>query len=117
MLMVISGLDGNRIPEVDFKIGTPVRHKLYHYHGMIVAYDTLCAAGDKWYLANKTQPPREQPWYHVLVDQSGGLTTYVAQSNLARDASGQAVDHPQISSYSSALKDGGYVAQQGKSGN
>jgi heat shock protein HspQ len=107
MLLVISEFEGNQAPQVDFKIGAAVKHKLYHYHGIVVAYDTQCAAGDKWYLANKTQPTREQPWYHVLLDESGGLTAYVAQSDLERDAAEQAVDYPQSSSYFSALKESG----------
>ncbi len=106
MLFVISGFEGNRAPQVDFKIGTVVKHKFCHYYGIIVAYDTQCAAGDKWYLANKTQPTREQPWYHVLVNESGGLTAYVAQSDLERGATEHTVDYPQINSYSSALKEG-----------
>ncbi|MDG1242357.1 MAG: heat shock protein HspQ [Opitutae bacterium] len=97
MLTVISELEGNRISQVDFKIGSAVKHKLYHYYGTVIAYDTLCAAGDKWYLANTTQPGREQPWYHVLVNQSGCLTTYVAQSNLEPDVGIPAGDHFQIS--------------------
>ncbi|KRP37291.1 MAG: hypothetical protein ABS34_03510 [Opitutaceae bacterium BACL24 MAG-120322-bin51] len=116
MLIVISDLEGNRVPQVDFELGAVVKHKLYHYRGVVVAYDMQCAAGDKWYLGNETQPPREQPWYHVLVNESGGLSTYVAQSNLECDVSGQPIDHPQIGSYFSELKEGAYVAQQGKSG-
>ena len=96
MLIVISELEGNRIAQVDYKIGTVVKHKFYHYHGIVVAYDTLCAAGDKWYLAHTTQPAREQPCYHVLVNQSGGLTAYVAQSNLELDSSPRTGDHSQI---------------------
>ena len=111
MLIVISELEGNRAPQVDFEFGAVVKHKLYHYRGVIVAYDLQCAAGDEWYLANKTQPTREQPWYHVLLNDCGGLTSYVAQSNLAHDASGQALDHPQVSSFFSELKQGGSVAQ------
>ena len=107
MLLVISEFEGNQVSQVDFKIGAEVKHRLYHYHGIVVAYDTQCAAGDKWYLANKTKPTREQPWYHVLVNESGGLTAYVAQSNLERDAAEQTVDHSQTRNYFSALKEGG----------
>ena len=117
MLIGITDLEGNTVPQVDFALGIVVKHKLYHYRGVIVAYDMQCDAGDKWYLANKTQPSRDQPWYHVLVDESGGLSTYVAQSNLVSDESGQPIDHPRISSYFSAFKEGAYVAHQGKKGN
>jgi len=117
MLIAITALEGNTIPQIDFELGVVVRHKLYNYRGVIVAYDMQCAAGDKWYLANKNQPSREQPWYHVLVNQSGGLSTYVAQSNLACDESGQPINHPRLSSYFSDFKEGAYVAHQAKKGN
>lgn len=109
MLIGITGFEGNALPQIDFEFGIVVRHKLYHYRGVIVAYDTECVAGDKWYLANKTQPPRDQPWYHVLVSESGGLSTYVAQSNLVSDETGEPIDHPRLGSYFSAFKDGVYV--------
>ena len=73
-------------------------------------------AGDTWYQSNKTQPPREQPWYHVLVHDSGGLSTYVAQSNLELDQSGKPVNHPRIGTYFAGFKDGRYVLNPGHSG-
>jgi len=80
-----------------------------------VAHDMQCAAGDKWYEANKTQPSRDQPWYHVLVHETGGLSTYVAQSNLECDVSGQPINHPRLGSYFSEFRDGGYVAKESHS--
>ncbi len=117
MLIGITDFEGNTVPQVDFELGVVVKHQLYHYRGVIVAYDMQCAAGEKWYLANQTQPSREQPWYHVLVDESGGLSTYVAQSKLTGDISGQPINHPRLGSYFSEFKDGAYVAHLGKQGN
>lgn len=112
MLIELTGLEGSVTPQVAFKLGIVVKHKLYHYRGVIVAYDMECSAGDKWYQANKTQPARDQPWYHVLVDESGGLSTYVAQSNLELDMSGP-INHPRLSSYFTEFKDGVYVSKEG----
>ncbi len=89
-----------------------VRHRLYGYRGVIVSLDAVCMAGEKWYMANKTQPSRNQPWYHVLVHDSGGLSTYVAQSNLELDTSKQPINHPRIESYFCCFKDGAYVRNQ-----
>ncbi len=111
MIIGITDFEGSGFCCVDFPLGTVVKHKLYHYRGVIVAYDMECAAGDKWYLANKTQPARNQPWYHVLVHESGGLSTYVAQSNLECDQSGQPINHPRLGSYFNEFKDGGYVTK------
>ena len=82
-----------------FSAGDLVRHVRYLYRGVVVAHDLKCLADENWYKSNKTQPDRNQPWYHVLVHDSGGLSTYVAQSNLEQDASGQAIDHPRTDIY------------------
>jgi heat shock protein HspQ len=111
MLIGITDFEGGGATSVDFPLGMVVKHRLYYYRGVIVAYDMQCAGGDKWYQANKTQPARDQPWYHVLVDESGGLSTYVAQSNLVSDVSGQPIDHPRLGSYFSDFKDGVYVSK------
>jgi heat shock protein HspQ len=117
MLNVLTDLEGNAVLKLDYPLGVVVKHKLYHYRGVIVGYDMECVAGEKWYQSNKTQPSRNQPWYHVLVDESGGLSTYVAQSNLENDISGQPINHPRIDNYFSQFKDGSYVMHQGKLSN
>ena len=43
----------------------------------------------------KSKPPRDKPWYHVLVDQSN-TTTYVAEQNLEEEPSPQPVRHPLV---------------------
>lgn len=86
-----------------------MRHQRYGYRGVIVSIDPYCMAGKTWYQSNKTQPTRNQPWYHVLVHDSGGLSTYVAQSNLEADKTGQPVIHPRLTTYFSGFKDGRYI--------
>ena len=110
MLIGLTDLEGRPVPLTDFTIGTVVKHKLYAYRGVVVAYDPSCTAGDTWYQSNKTKPSRDQPWYHVLVHDSGGLSTYVAQENLLPDDSGESVNHPRIDSYFSEFIDGRYRA-------
>ncbi len=116
MLIGLTDLEGGTQPCVYFDLGAVVQHKLYGYRGVIVALDMQCMAGEKWYFSNKTQPLREQPWFHVLVHESGGLSTYVAQSNLEPDATGAPVDHPRIHCYFTAFKDGAYVVKDANSG-
>ena len=117
MLIKISDFEGGGATSVDYSLGVVVKHKLYHYRGVIVACDMQCAAGDTWYQANKTQPSRDQPWYHVLVHDTGGLSTYVAQSNLEPDLSGEPINHPRLGSYFSEFKDGPYVTHKANTGN
>jgi heat shock protein HspQ len=77
-----------------FQVGEIVHHKRYDYRGVIAQADDGCSAPDEWYLRNRTQPDREQPWYHVLVH--GGAETYVAEENLELDPSGEEVKHPYV---------------------
>lgn len=108
MLIGLTDTEGGAAPGIYYKLGVVVTHKLYGYRGVVVALDTRCMAGETWYNSNKTQPTREQPWYHVLVHDSGGLSTYVAQSNLEEDPSGKPIDHPRIQCYFADFKDGRY---------
>ncbi|WP_345786226.1 heat shock protein HspQ [Coraliomargarita algicola] len=108
-------MEGGAAPGIYYDLGLVVIHQIYGYRGVIVAVDPRCMAGETWYLSNKTQPPREQPWYHVLVHDSGGLSTYVAQSNLAIDTSGKPISHPRINCYFSDFIEGRYKLKTGHS--
>ncbi|MGC6424061.1 MAG: heat shock protein HspQ [Lentimonas sp.] len=112
MLFGITDCDGGAKPGAYFEIGMIVQHRLYGYRGVIVAYDMGCAAGDKWYYSNKTQPAKDQPWYHLLVHDSGGLSTYVAQCNLQEDLLKAPIEHPRIACYFEELKDGRYLLKE-----
>jgi heat shock protein HspQ len=118
VLISITDLEGNfECSSIYFELGAVVKHKQHRYRGVIVACDPRCMAGEKWYQSNKTQPDRSQPWYHVLVHESGGLSTYVAQSNLLEDSSGQPIEHPRLHCYFEAFSQGSYrpKTQQKKS--
>jgi heat shock protein HspQ len=78
-----------------FSSGQVVRHIRYGYRGLIVDFDPTCQADDEWYKANKTQPNKNQPWYHVLVDGQQQVT-YVAQDNLEFDSTGDPIVHPML---------------------
>ncbi len=80
-------------PEPIFRPGQLVRHVRYGYRGVVVAVDSFCRAPEGWYESNRTQPDRQQPWYHVLVD-GGGNVTYAAQTSLAADESQTRIEHP-----------------------
>lgn len=112
MLIRLTDLQGGATLGIHYDLGLVVVHTLYGYRGVVVAVDIRCMAGDTWYQSNKTQPSREQPWYHVLVDESGGLSTYVAQSNLAEDPSGDPIEHPRIGCYFADFKDGRYQLKE-----
>jgi heat shock protein HspQ len=56
----------------------------------------------------RSHPPRDLPWYHVLVDGSD-QETYVAEGNLELDDTEQPIDHPLVAMFFDELKEGRYV--------
>lgn len=91
-----------------FKPGQLVKHNQYGYRGVVVDFDTTCHASQIWYESNQTQPIRDQPWYHVLVD-GANHTTYAAQTNLLPDNSGEEIVHPLVSHFFREFRDGEYI--------
>ena len=91
-----------------FKPGQLVRHRRYGYRGVIVDYDLECQADEAWYQKNQTQPPREQPWYHVLVD-GAEHTTYAAQTSLQPDHEIGEIRHPLLTVFFSDFVRGRYI--------
>lgn len=63
-------------------IGQLIQHKLFDYRGIILGVDLEFKSTDEWYeMVAKSRPPKNEPWYHVLVHQKGHQT-YVAEQNL-----------------------------------
>jgi len=62
-------------------------------------------AGEAWYQSNQTQPEKDQPWYHVLVHDSGSVT-YPAESSLEPDESGEPLIHPLLDQFFSGFANG-----------
>jgi len=94
-----------------FEPGQLVRHKRYGYRGVVVSVNTTCKADPTWYMSNKTQPDREQPWYHVLVHGTISCT-YAAQSSLRADDSQEPVHHVLVEQFFSAFVDGRYIRNE-----
>lgn len=92
----------------DFDAGDVIIHKLYAYRGVVVGWDERCEASAQWYEKNQTQPSRDQPWYHVLVD-GADQCTYVAEENLELDRSGKPVEHHLIDVFFEGFEDGSYI--------
>lgn len=96
------------LPEPRFSPGQLVCHRRYGYRGVVVDFDPTCQADKNWYQKNRTQPDRDQPWYHVLVHNSDTIT-YAAQTSLQEDESTEEIHHPYISVFFSDFKDGRYI--------
>ena len=94
-----------------FSIGDIIHHLRFDYRGVIYYVDANFQGTEEWYNhMAKSKPPRDQPWYHVLVDQSANMT-YVAERNLEADSSSTPIEHPLVDQYFSQFKNGKYILQ------
>ena len=93
-----------------FGMGDVIHHRRYGYRGVIVGQDQVCQADEAWYQGNQTQPDRDQPWYHVLVDEAEH-TTYVAEEHLEPDTSGEPVRHPMLEQVFASFFKGRYYKE------
>ena len=81
-----------------FKIGQIIHHKLFDYTGVVFDIDPVFQGTEVWYKqVARSCPPKNEPWYHVLV-HSAEHTTYVAEQNLDEEEQPKAVQHPLINS-------------------
>ncbi len=95
-----------------FAVGQLIHHKLFDYRGVIVDVDPSFEGSEDWYRSvAKSRPPKDRPWYHVLVD-GFGHRTYVAERNLQPDTAGGPVDHADIGVYFKAFGDEGYIPRR-----
>ena len=80
---------------------------------MVIDVDPHFLGTEHWYADTaKSRPPKDFPWYHVLVDGSAHQT-YVAERNLEPDFSDAPVDHPEVlSHFAPRMKDGVYQPRQ-----
>jgi len=80
--------------EAKFQVGQIIQHKLFNYIGVIFDVDPTFKGTDEWYeKVARSHPPRDKPWYHVLVD-GATHTTYVAEQNLEPAETAQRIVHP-----------------------
>jgi len=98
--------------EARFSVGDVIHHRLFGYRGVVVDVDAAFAGDDAWYeQVARSRPPRDAPWYHVLVSDATH-TTYVAERNLELDDSGEPVRHPLLDRFFNDFQDGRYHGHQ-----
>ena len=96
------------ITRVKFSVGELVHHRLFDYRGVIVDVDPIFQSTDEWYdTVAKSRPPKNRPWYHVLVHGSDH-STYVAERNLEPDDSVESVNHPMVEHFFAKFENGKY---------
>ena len=91
-----------------FHVGQLVHHRLFGYRGVVFAAAPVFMGSDEWYeQVARSRPPRDQPWYHVLVDGTDGMT-YVAERHLEPDETGDPIVNPLENACFESFRDGQY---------
>jgi heat shock protein HspQ len=97
----------------NFSIGEVVHHVKSDYRGVIVDVDATFQGTEQWYHeVAKSRPPKELPWYHVLVD-GADHSTYVAERHLERDPEPMPIRHPNVGDFFDTFEDGHYSRSSG----
>jgi heat shock protein HspQ len=95
-----------------FRVGQPIHHKRFDYRGVIVDVDPVFCSTEAWYEVMATScPPKDRPWYHVLVHDTSNRT-YVAERNLEPDLSGESIRHPELARFFEGCADGMYLPRR-----
>ncbi|MDA1185306.1 MAG: heat shock protein HspQ [Acidobacteria bacterium] len=93
----------------EFFVGQIVHHKMNGYRGVVFDVDATFQGTDEWYdTVARSHPPKDRPWYHVLVD-GAEHTTYVAERHLESDEAGRPVSHPLVSELCGEFGEGRYA--------
>ncbi|MCH2566945.1 MAG: heat shock protein HspQ [Pseudomonadales bacterium] len=81
---------------IQFSVGQQVVHNRFGYRGLIFDVDEVFAGTEAWYQQMAmSRPPKDKPWYHVLVHDADH-TTYVAERNLTAYGGEDYIDHPML---------------------
>jgi len=98
----------NRTQNALVSVGQVIKHKLFNYRGVVIDVDPVFMQSEDWYEALAiSRPPKDEPWYRVLV-HNATHETYVAQRNLEPDDSNEPINHPDIDLYFKEFVDGCY---------
>lgn len=94
--------------QAKFFVGQIVHHSRFDYRGVVVDVDATFQGTDAWYdQVARSRPPKDQPWYRVLVD-GGEYETYVAERHLEADPQAHPVSHPEVDRLFTGFEDGVY---------
>ena len=99
------------IGNAQFSVGDVIRHNKFGYRGVIIDLDAQFSLSDQWYdQVARSRPPKDKPWYHVLVHDSDS-TTYVAERHLQADDSGKQINHPLLGRRFGSFINGRYITK------
>ncbi len=94
--------------QAKFQIGQLIHHRLFDYRGVVVDVDPIFQLSEEWYeTVARSRPPKDDPWYHVLVHDAAHVT-YVAERNLDADNSAEPIRHPALDEVFDSFEGGRY---------
>ena len=100
------------IHQAKFQIGEIVNHLKFNYRGVIYEADAVFSLTDEWYeQVAKSRPPKDEPWYHVLVDKADH-STYVAEQHLIAATDNGEIVHPALEELFEYYTKGRYYSRQ-----
>jgi len=98
-----------------FRIGMPVKHRLYGFRGVVFDVDPVFANTEEWYQAipEERRPRKDQPFYHLFAEtpEKTPYVAYVSEQNLVADDDPEPIHHPGISEYFECRNDGTFIAR------
>ena len=98
--------------QAKFQVGQIIEHKLFDYTGVVFDIDPTFQGTEEWYeQVARSCPPKDKPWYHVLVNDAAH-TTYVAEQNLGPAEAPGRIDHPFVDQLFSEFDGERYTLRQ-----
>lgn len=96
--------------DAKFTVGQIVEHKLFGYRGLVFDVDPVFSSSEDWYeQMARSRPPKDAPWYHVLVDGADHVT-YVAERNLeTAENTDDPIEHPLLGEFFASGAPQGYT--------
>ena len=94
---------------LQYYIGQIIEHNKFGYRGVIYDADAQFEGSEEWYeTVAISRPPKNAPWYHVLVDGEE-TTTYVAERHLKATENLAPIQHELVGLYFSDFIDNKYI--------
>lgn len=94
--------------EPRFQRGQLVRHTRLHGRAVIFEVHPEGGPNDIWPPRPRTVEEMDSPWYKILVHGSQ-LTSFVPETELVEDESGEPIQHPKLDRYFDGFEAGVYV--------
>ena len=95
-----------------FSLGQVVYHRDLEYRGVIIDVDPMFLGDGKTASqAVSDDEPLDRPWYHVL-GHGKEHVTYVSESSLSADDSGEPVTHPSLALFFKGYEGDHYVPRR-----